>query len=736
MTTGRINQVRAVGGAGAPAAPRPAQGARTGVRAPRGPASRRALSSFVGRRAAPARSGRLRTPGRVSPRLGGARLRPGRGPSGPGGVAPAGARSPTPGLRRPRLAGPRPRLLLSPSQSRSAAASQRQAIIKLIQKPGKDSRYVNGWRPISLLNVDIKVVSKVLVNRLVPLLPKIIKPDQYAFVKGRFIGEPERLIWDILNYMKRENQAGIMFGADLESAFDLVDHDFMFAVMKKLGFQGMFIKWVKLLHKNISSTVINNGFSTGYFRLTRGTRQGDPLAAYLFIIVIEVLACLIRNNENIQGVIINKVQIKLCMFADDTTVFVDGIESLKHVLDSLEIFETYSSLHINTNKSEAACIGADRDSNVNCFGLKWVNLCQSYIKILGVCFSYCQNIIHKENFVKAENNVRTALNLWKGRQLTIFGRTEVVRTLAISKLMYLFNLLDPPESTVQYLKKLLSDFVWQGKKPKIKFTTLIAPNEMGGIRFPDIESRVKVQRIQWVKRILSFPQGHLWAIINSYMEPIGGLKTLNNISKNFDCMVLPLNLPKFYIKCFKEWASYMKTDPKSIQEILGQCIWNNSFIKPGGRPVFYNDMSNRNINHIYNMLDSNGSWKNTNSQDQGNFYMHWISVFNSIPTHWKDKINQNVDEVVKHLQILSTQNMKTGLQQSESKDVYYNIIVNKCHYPTSQSYFKQLNNLNNVADLNWELWYQSFYEISPSTYMREFQYKIMNNILPLNKRLY
>ena len=119
MTSGRINQVRTVGGAGAPAAPRPAQGARTGARAPRGPASRRALSSFVGGRAALARSGRLRTPGRVSPRLGGARLGPGRGPSGPGRVAPMGARSPTPGLRCPRLAGPRPRVLLSPSRSRS-----------------------------------------------------------------------------------------------------------------------------------------------------------------------------------------------------------------------------------------------------------------------------------------------------------------------------------------------------------------------------------------------------------------------------------------------------------------------------------------------------------------------------------------------------------------------------------------------------------------------------------------
>ena len=95
----------------------------------------------------------------------------------------------------------------------------------------------------------------------------------------------------------------------------------------------MFIKWVKVLHKNISSTVINNGFSTGYLPITRGTRQGDPLAAYLIIIVIEVLACLIRNNENIRCVTINKVQVKLCMFADDTTVFADGIQSLKHVLD-------------------------------------------------------------------------------------------------------------------------------------------------------------------------------------------------------------------------------------------------------------------------------------------------------------------------------------------------------------------------------------------------------------------
>ena len=103
MTTGRINQVRTIGGARARAGPcPPGCGPQRALVRPPGPASRRAPSRFVGGHAASARSRRLRTPGRVSPRLGGARLGPGRGPSCPCGVAPAGALSPAPGLRRPR----------------------------------------------------------------------------------------------------------------------------------------------------------------------------------------------------------------------------------------------------------------------------------------------------------------------------------------------------------------------------------------------------------------------------------------------------------------------------------------------------------------------------------------------------------------------------------------------------------------------------------------------------------
>ena len=143
MTTGRINQVRTIGGARARRAPPARVRAPTRARAPQGPASRRAPSRFVGRHAASARSRRLRMPGRVSPRLRGACLRPDRGPSCPCGVAPTGARSPAPGLRHPQ---PRP----GPGGFRRPGASPRASEEGASGRPGGRAAHA-GWPPRALV---------------------------------------------------------------------------------------------------------------------------------------------------------------------------------------------------------------------------------------------------------------------------------------------------------------------------------------------------------------------------------------------------------------------------------------------------------------------------------------------------------------------------------------------------------------------------------------------------------
>ena len=154
--------------------------------------------------------------------------------------------------------------------------SQRQAIIKLIEKKDRDKRYIKNWRPISLLNVDTKIISKALSERLKNVLSSLISTQQTAYIKNRFIGEGGRLISDIVNICDRNNIGGFLVTIDIEKAFDSLDHKFILAVLKKPGFGKNFVSWVEALLNNQESCVINGGITTHYFPLQRGARQGGP----------------------------------------------------------------------------------------------------------------------------------------------------------------------------------------------------------------------------------------------------------------------------------------------------------------------------------------------------------------------------------------------------------------------------------------------------------------------------
>ena len=95
----------------------------------------------------------------------------------------------------------------------------------------------------------------------------------------------------------------------------------------------------------------NNGTSTPYFKIKRGVRQGDPIAAYLFTLVIELLAIETRENENIVGIKVNKTKIKLSMYADDMTGLVVGIPSKKNLMKIMSNFKIHSGLGVNNDKT-------------------------------------------------------------------------------------------------------------------------------------------------------------------------------------------------------------------------------------------------------------------------------------------------------------------------------------------------------------------------------------------------
>jgi len=215
--------------------------------------------------------------------------------------------------------------------------SQKQAIITLLDKKGRDRTYLENWRPISLINVDTKIVSKAVDNRMKKILPGIIHHNQSGFVKNRLIGETTRSILDIMQHTDTLKIPGLLLFIDFEKAFDSIEWDYLIACLKAFNFGPELIKWVNTVYKNVSSCILNKGFFSDSFLLQRGVRQGDPLSPYLFVVAVEILAIAIRSDGNIRG-----FKVGDDAYADDMTATLSDVSPVERLLTALKVFEKCS----------------------------------------------------------------------------------------------------------------------------------------------------------------------------------------------------------------------------------------------------------------------------------------------------------------------------------------------------------------------------------------------------------
>ena len=236
---------------------------------------------------------------------------------------------------------------------------QKQSIITIIPKQNKDLTILDNWRPISLLNVDYKIATKVIANRVKHVITKIIHNSQTGFIKGRYMGENIRLLFEIIDNAEEENKPGLIFFSDFEKAFDSIDHTYIINFLKHFNFGEDFIKWVKLFYNDAKSCVTNNGYLSDFFPVLRGVRQGCPLSTYLFIICIELLSNKITTTEDIKGITYANYEFKKSLFADDASFILDGsLKSFETLVDILDNFSYISGLKLNSNKCQVLRIGS------------------------------------------------------------------------------------------------------------------------------------------------------------------------------------------------------------------------------------------------------------------------------------------------------------------------------------------------------------------------------------------
>lgn len=207
----------------------------------------------------------------------------------------------------------------------------------IYKEKGELTKIAN-YRPITLLNTDYKLLTKVLAIRLADVAPDIVHRSQAGFVPGRRLHDHTQLAKMMIEWAEQTEQNGAIVALDQEKAYDRIAHDYLWKVMERFGIPDSFVSCLKNLYANARTSVMVNGVLSSPFRVYRGVRQGDPISCLLFDLAIEPLSVLIRNSE-LEGFLIpgTAERLKATLFADDTTVYLsehDNFSILQNILDT------------------------------------------------------------------------------------------------------------------------------------------------------------------------------------------------------------------------------------------------------------------------------------------------------------------------------------------------------------------------------------------------------------------
>ena len=608
------------------------------------------------------------------------------------------------------------------------STSQRQAVLSLLEKKGKSRFLIRNWRPISLLNVDYKILTKCLAERMKTVMPDIIHHNQTGFIKGRNISEGIRAILDILTDTSSRNIGGLIMTIDFEKAFDSVDFQFLFKAISKFNFGPIFQNWISIFYNEISSCVINNNVTSTYFPIKRGVRQGDPLSPLLFILVIEIFNIKLRNSNKVNGLRFGEEEIKVLGYADDMTAILPSTGDAKELLILLKDFKNVSGLKVNKEKCEGLWLGRFKANKEKPLGIKW----QGYVKILGIYISYDLNVSQNKNFEEKILTLKSNLRNWQRRHLTHGGKILIIKTFGISQIMYLCSVLKIPDWAEKEINEAIFRFLWNGKHNKVKANVITQDYEDGGCKMCDINIMSKVQQLKWIQRFFDDKDASWKCIFSNLMKPLDIRCFLMSSFRKKD---IP-TVSEFYKEMLETLYKYRQI-PDTPSEIRNENIWYNRYIIRGSSTLYSKQLIELGIIKLQNIVDAEGNLLTFDNlpfevKSKTNF-LYWNGLLKAIPKTWIPRLKIETTVLTHSTVPLNIKGPEKDLALLNIKSLYSELLKQKITTSRSVQHFTEKYNIDEIT---WKRIYKLPYDLKLNNRVKEFQYKIIHGYLATNLLLY
>lgn len=465
------------------------------------------------------------------------------------------------------------------------------ALISLLLKKGKDPVECSSYRPLSLLNADLKIFAKILARRLQGHMTDLVHSDQTGFIKSRLATDNVRRLLHVIDGAQNLKSPAAVLSLDAMKAFDCLEWPFLWSVLEFMGFGLSFINMIKVLYSNPTAVVLTGKTSSPPFAISRGSRQGCPLSPLLFALSLEPLAQAIRSSPTISPITIRGIQHHVSLYADDVLLYMNNpVQCIPHVLSTFEHYGKLSGFKINWQKSALLPLN---QAMCNVPIPASIPITKNFI-YLGIDISSSVQTIINNNFCNTLNKVMADLDRWSNLPNSLRGRIAIIKMNILPRVNFVSSMLPlpPPPQYWNKLQSAITKFLWHGKRPRIKLTTMQRERQAGGLSLPNFKFYGWAFTLRPLLTWFQLDARVSWRAMEEQI--IAPYSFVNFLHSNISLHCCRLR--------FGPLISYLLSVWRSVEKLVGCPVWGphspifkNDRLLIGGHPICFPDWEKNNI---------------------------------------------------------------------------------------------------------------------------------------------
>jgi hypothetical protein len=365
------------------------------------------------------------------------------------------------------------------------ADTQKRGMLICIPKIPNSQR-PDDYRPLTLLNADYKLLTRILATRLRPWLASILHPGQHCGISGPTVYEELATVRDAIAYAAHSRKPLCILSLDFKEAFNNISHTYLFSLLQAYGFSTHFQQRVQDMYMGATSQVKINGYVSGPIPIKCSIRQGCQLSMALFALCLDPLLTTIAKT--LPGIRIGRhhATTTVLAYADDINILMTSPHDIPLLQTILDDYAATTGDRINIGKSKALAIST-WDTTVNVMQIPYV----ADMKILGICFTSTVNQSARISW----SQVTGGYNQWL--MMPTIGncldrRILHVHSYVLATAWYTAQIFLIPAECVRQINSATAWHLWRGEVFRVPMSTLLREKQHGGWDLVNIAAKSQI----------------------------------------------------------------------------------------------------------------------------------------------------------------------------------------------------------------------------------------------------